>query len=115
VIRLGAQPDADRRRSPRYALDGATVRLRGHTLPILDISVLGARARGGGEGLAPGAVLTAELRLPRAAAAAPPRRFSLVASIADADSRGVVLRWLQPSPRWARVLSTYLRTVARAG
>jgi hypothetical protein len=103
----------ERRRSPRYELAGATIVLRGHELPIHDISVLGLRTQGRTVEVDVGAVIAAELRLPRPAPGAPPRRFALIASVTANDKRGLVLRWLQPSARWARAFADHLAATAR--
>ncbi len=104
----GKETGAERRRSPRYALAGATIVLRGRELPIHDISVLGLRTDGGAVKADIGGVIAVELRIPRAAPAARPRRFALIATVAAHDSRGLVLRWLQPSARWARAFADHL-------
>ncbi len=105
--------EIDRRRSPRYALDGASILLRGRELPIHDISVLGLRTEGGAVKADTGAVVAFELRIPRPLPAAPPRRFALIASVTAHDERGLVLRWLQPSARWARAFADNLAAMAR--
>ncbi|MBC8793020.1 MAG: hypothetical protein C6Y20_15565 [Tagaea sp. CACIAM 22H2] len=107
------KPAADRRRSPRYELSGATILVRGQELPIHDISVLGLRTQGRAVKADTGAVVALELRIPRTAPAAPPRRFALIASVTAHDERGLVLRWLQPSARWARAFADHLAAVAR--
>jgi len=109
----GNEEGAERRRSPRYALAGASIVLRGRDLPIHDISVLGLRTEGGAVKADIGAVIAVELRIPRPAPAAPPRRFALIASVTAHDERGLVLRWLQPSARWARAFADHLAAVAR--
>jgi hypothetical protein len=109
----GNEEGAERRRSPRYALAGASIVLRGRELPIHDISVLGLRTEGGAVKADIGAVIAVELRIPRPAPAAPPRRFALIASVTAHDERGLVLRWLQPSARWARAFADHLAAVAR--
>lgn len=111
----GQETGAERRRSPRYALTGATIVLRGRELPIHDISVLGLRTDGGAVKADIGGVIAVELRIPRTAPAAPPRRFALIASVTAHDSRGLVLRWLQPSARWARAFADHLAASVRAG
>jgi len=109
---IGKNADAERRRSPRYALTGATIALRGHELPIHDISVLGLRTQGGAVKAETGGVIAVELRIPRPGPGAPPRRFALIASVTAHDARGLVLRWLQPSARWARAFADHLAATA---
>lgn len=108
----GKAAGAERRRSPRYALTGATIVLRGRELPIHDISVLGLRTEGGAVKADIGGVIAVELRIPRPARAASPRRFALIASVTAHDTRGLVLRWLQPSARWARAFADHLAASA---
>lgn len=110
----GNESGAERRRSPRYALTGATIVLRGRELPIHDISVLGLRTDGGAVKADIGGVVAVELRIPRPGPGAPPRRFALIASVTAHDPRGLVLRWLQPSARWARAFADHLAAAAQA-
>jgi hypothetical protein len=99
---------SERRREPRYALAGAQVELRGRTYPLLDISTLGARAVGPHPAIRSGEVAAVTLLLPRGGDARPPRRFKLLALVVANDARGLILRWSQPSTRWARALAAYL-------
>ncbi len=111
---VGKNTGAERRRSPRYALTGATIALRGRELPIHDISVLGLRTDGGAIKADIGSVIAVELRIPRPTRGASPRRFALIASVTAHDARGLVLRWLQPSARWARAFADHLAAAAQA-
>jgi hypothetical protein len=101
-------PTRERRREPRYAIAGAQVELRGRSCALLDISTLGAKAIGPHPGVRSGEVVPLALLLPRGAPERRPHRFALLALIVANDARGLVLRWSQPSARWARALSDYL-------
>lgn len=106
-------PESERRRSPRYELAGATIVVRGHELPVQDISVLGLRTQGRKADVKAGAVIAVELRLQRPAPGAPPRRFPLIATVIAHSERGLVLRWLQPSAGWTRAFAGHLAKAAR--
>lgn len=103
----------ERRRAMRYALDGAVVAVRGETLPLLDLSTLGLRAAGPHPSLRANAVVPAVLMIPRETPSRPQRRFALLTMVLANDSRGVTLRFVQPSRLWARKLEAYLEAYAR--
>lgn len=109
-----ASSPRERRRAVRYALEGASVSMRGETLPLLDLSTLGARAAGPHPSLRSNAVVPAVLLIPRATPDRPPRRFALLTMVLANDSRGVTLRFVQPSRLWVHKLAAYLETHANS-
>ncbi len=98
----------DRRRAVRYRPRDASVEILGRIAGLTDLSAMGMHANAVWEGLAPGSIVSAVLRLPRARPERPPHRFELAALVVGQSAAGTALRYLQPSRRWVRALEAYM-------
>jgi len=104
----------ERRRAVRYRPRDASVEILGRIAEITDLSVMGMHANAVWDGLGPGSIVSAVLRLPRARADRPPHRFELAALVVSQSAAGTGLRYLQPSRRWVQALEAYMAAIDAA-
>ncbi len=114
MFRLDTELRADRRREQRFQVPGAAVTVAGDTVNVINLSTIGIACPRPIVGVNKNEILQIELSLPRRDPTRRPHRFTLLAMAIDNNGRGLILRFIQPSPEWVRAMTNYLAAMGGA-